>query len=476
VPEDPRRSAARRRLGEGLLTSAELVPSDASSLWRGEHRPLTFGIVSLITLVAFEAIGTATAMPVVATDLGVLGGYTWAFNAYVVASLLALVVGGLWSDATGPRGPLIAGVASLSVGAVIAGAAFDLASLVVGRALQGVGGGLLIVAVYVLIARAYSVDARPKAFSVVAAAWVVPSLVGPVIAGWLSDSVTWRWVFWLVPFLVIAPALLLFPRIGAHQGGTPHASTRHRLVAGILATLGLLAIQDGVLRLSAPGAAEAVVGFLVLILAVRRLLPPGALALRRGLPTSVMMRGIIASAYFSAEVFVPLALIETRGLTTTQAGLILATAAAFWSAGSFTQSRLPGDRDRSSAVRLGAAIVCLALVTLPLSVATTLPPWIAAVSWAIGAFGMGLSIPSVSVQVMRLSPESDLGVNSAGIQIVDSVLSVVVIALLGVIHAVAVSSGGATAGTYVLLWLCAAAVAGVAIAVAGRMRPVTRAL
>jgi MFS family permease len=185
-----------------------------------------------------------------------------------------------------------------------------------------------------------------------------------------------------------------------------------------------------------------------------------------------MMRGIIASAYFSAEVFVPLALIQTRGITTTQAGLILATTAALWSVGSFVQGRLPGDQDRSTAVRWGAVLVALCLVTLPLSIATTLPPWIAAVSWAIGALGMGLSIPSVSVQVMRLSPPSDLGLNSAGIQIVDSVLSVVVISLLGVIHASAESSGGATVSTYVVLWLGCAVVAVVGIALAGRMRPV----
>jgi hypothetical protein len=72
---------------------------------------------------------------------------------------------------------------------------------------------------------------------------------------------------------------------------------------------------------------------------------------------------------------------------------------------------------------------------------------------------------------MRLSPEADLGVNSASIQIVDSVLSVVVIALLGLGHAVAVADGGATAMTYTLLWLGSACVAGAAILLAGRMRP-----
>ena len=424
-----------------------------------------------MTLLAFEGIATATAMPVVARDLDALAGYTWAFNAYLVASLFGMVAGGLWSDGVGPRGPLIAGVGAFCGGAILAGAAPHLLMLAVGRALQGVGGGVVIVSLYVLIARAYDVALRPKAFSVLAAAWVVPSLVGPVIAGWLADYVTWRAVFWLVPFFVIPPALLLFPRLGPYQGGTLHPSTRSRLVAGALATVGLLAIQDGVLRMSPAGAVEAGAGLAVLLVSVRHLLPDGALTLRRGLPASVMMRGILAAAFFSAEVFVPLALIETRGISTTAAGLTLACAAGLWSVGSYAQSRLPGDRDRSNAVRLGAGVVAVCLVTLPLSLLSSLPPWVAGASWAIGAFGMGLAIPSVSVQVMRLSPDADQGVNAAAIQIVDSVLVVVAISFIGLGHSAAVATGGATATTYTLLWLASAAIAVSAIVLAGRMRP-----
>jgi MFS family permease len=471
VPGDPRRPAARwrGRRREGLLTAADAAPP--TSLWRGEHRALSIGIVALITLVAFEAIGTATAMPVVAREINALGGYTWAFNAFIAASLLAMVVGGLWSDGTGPRAPLVTGAVAFGAGAVVAGAAGGLSTLVAGRVLQGAGSGLTIVAVYVLIARAYAVDLRPKAFSVIAAAWIVPSLIGPVVAGWLADSVSWRAVFWLVPLLLVPPGVLLLPRLSGYQGGVPQPTARPRLVAGTVATLALLAVQDGVLRLSAAGVAEAVLGAVALVASIRALLPPGALAFHRGLPASVMMRGLVASAYFSAEVFVPLALIETRGVSTTAAGLILATSAALWSAGSYVQSRLPGDRDRSAAVRTGATIVTVSLVTLPLSLVPALPPWIAAVSWAVGAFGMGLAVPSVSVQVMRLSAEAELGVNSAAIQIVDSAMSAVVVSVLGIGYAVAVASGGASAATFTLLWLGAALVSVAAILLAGRMRP-----
>jgi MFS family permease len=427
--------------------------------------------VAIVTLLAFEGIATATAMPVVARDLDLLSGYTWAFSAYLVASLFAMVVGGLWSDATGPRAPLIAGVTAFSVGAIVAGLASGLPMLIVGRAVQGLGGGAVIVGIYVLIARAYDVDLRPKAFSVLAAAWVLPALIGPLIAGWLADSVSWRAVFLLVPLFVIPPALLLFPRLSHFDGGIVHESGRRRLVAAGLATVGLLALQDGVLRLSSLGAAESLAGFVVLLVSARHLLPPGALRFARGLPASVMMRGLLAAAYFSAEVFVPLALVETRGVSTTVAGMTLAASAALWSAGSLVQGRLPGDEDRSAAVRVGAAIVTLCLVTLPIVVLTSLPPWVAAISWAVGAFGMGLALPSVSVQVMRLSPDSDQGVNGAAIQIVDSVMVVVAISLLSLGHAYAVAAGGATPATYTALWLGSAAIAVTAIVLAGRMRP-----
>jgi MFS family permease len=435
---------------------------------------LTIGIVALVTLFAFEGMATATVMPVVARELDAMGGYTWAFNAFIVASLFSMVAGGLWADASGPRDPLIASAVTFAAGATIAGLASGLLTLVIGRAVQGLGGGALIVGLYVLIARAYSVELRPKAFSVLSAAWIVPSLVGPFVAGWLADNVTWRAVFLLVPIFVIPPAVLLFPRIRGMHEGVPHPAAGARLVAAVVAMIGLFAVQDGVLRLSYAGGLEALIGVTVLVAALRYLMPRGALRMARGLPASVMMRGFLSAAFFSAEVFIPLALVESRGVSTTQAGLTLATSAVFWSLGSYVQSRLPGDQDRSTAVRAGGAIITIALLTLPLSVLTTLPPAIAAVSWAIGAFGMGLSVPSVAVQVMRLSPQADQGVNSAAIQVFDSVMVALSTAVLGFGLAIAVAGGGATATTYAGLWLGSAVLGVVAVALAGRMRPTER--
>ena len=185
-----------------------------------------------------------------------------------------------------------------------------------------------------------------------------------------------------------------------------------------------------------------------------------------------MMRGIIASAFFAAEVFVPLALVEVRQVSYTVAGLSIAVSAVFWAVGSYVQSRLPGDVDRAPIVRIGALIVTVSLATLPLVVLTTLPVWIASVSWGIGAFGMGLCLPSVSLQTMRLSPDADQGINSSTLQMVDSVLVVVVTAILGFFYASAVGAHGATSQTYAILWALTAVVAFLGALIAPRMSPV----
>ena len=427
-----------------------------------------------MTLAAFESIAAATAMPVVARELDALSGYTWAFNAYIVASLLAMVIAGLRCDATGPRGPIIAGIAAFAVGSVVAGAAPSMLILIAGRAGQGIGSGAVIVGLYVLIARAYPESLRPKVFSALAAAWVLPSLVGPLVAGWLADSVSWRLVFWIVPILVISPLLLLLPRLAAYQGGSPNPRARQRVTAGIAGTVGLLAMQDGLVRVSFLGGLEAAIGFILILGAGRVLLPSGSLTFARGLPATVMMRGIIAAGYFSSEVFLPLALVELKGVSVTYAGLTLAVGAASWAVGSFAQSRLSGSTDRSVAVRFGALVVAVSILCLPLVLIPAVPAWAAAGFWALGAMGMGLSIPSISVQTMRLSPEADQGLNSSALQIVDSVLVVIGTALIGTVYAHAVEGAGVTAATYSTMWVAGAVVVFIAVLLAPRMKPVAR--
>lgn len=438
---------------------------------------MTIGVVAAITLFAFEGIAVSTVMPAVAIEFDGLGTYAWAFSAYVASSLVGMVIAGSWCDRDGPRRTMWAGLWIFAFGAVAAGLAPGMSLLIVARGVQGLGGGALIVAAYVLIARAYPEDLRPKAFSLMAASWVVPALVGPLIAGWLTDTLTWRLAFLLVPLVLVLPALMLRAVLRAHDGGTGEPGPRGRIPMAFVTAVGLTMamvafVRPAGLPLWVDGIAL-VIGLVLVVAGVRSLLPAGTLRLQRGLPTTVVMRGILAGAFFGAEAFIPLALVEQRGLSITVAGLALSVSALGWWIGSYAQSRIPESTDRATTVRAGALIVTVGLVSLPLCLVPALPPMVCVVSYFVASVGMGLCFPSIAVQTLRLSPVDEQGVNSAALQISDAILSSLALGVLGAVHSAAVGQGGATAGTYDAMWWGAAAVALAAAVIAARMKPVS---
>ena len=431
-----------------------------------------------MTLVAFEGISVATIMPAAAGDLDGLGAYAWAFNTYIVTSLVGMVVAGTWCDRVGPRIPMVLGVGLFALGAAVAAVAPVMAVLVVGRGLQGLGGGAGIVAVYVLIARGFAEAIRPRAFSLLSAAWVVPSLVGPFIAGWLTDVVSWRAVFALVPLVVVLPAVVLLPVLGRYDGGDPDGGRPGRTRAALVVAAGLLLAQTGLGRAGTgdavtaiTGVGLAVLGLALAVVAARGLLPAGTLRLRRGLPTTVLLRGVLSAGFFAGEVFVPLSLVTLREVSTTASGLVLTTGAIGWVCGSAVQARLPASLDRGRVVRVGALVSAVGVAVLPLALVPALPAWLAAVGWAIGTVGMGLSFPSISVQTLALSAPQEQGVNSSSLQMVDAMCSALAIAAAGAVQSAAVAAGGATRATYTAIWLGGALVLVAGAVLAGRMTP-----
>jgi MFS family permease len=423
-----------------------------------------------MTMFAFEGIGVATAMPVVARALDGLGSYAWAFNGYVVASLVAMVAAGEWCDRSGPRPPLLLGVTLFGLGAVVAGLAWAMPVLVAGRLVQGLGGGMAIVAVYVVIGRQYPDDLRPKAFALLAAAWVLPAIVGPFIAGLLTDHISWRAVFLLVPVLVIPPMLVMAPRLGRLGASLGESKPRPgRLRIAVVAAAGLAMLQEAGSRRGVVGLALAVVGVALVVPALNRLLPPGALRFARGLPTVVMMRGVLAGTFFAGEAFVPLALQTVRGVPTVLAGLVLTVGAVGWAVGSQAQGRLYGRVPRSALVQAGAALTAVCMLTVPLAMVPSVPWWTAGISWFIGACGMGLCFGAIATLTLELSEPQDQGTNSAALQVCDSVGSVVLIGAAGAIYAAAVAAGSVTGRTFAEIWLLLGVIAAIGAVLATRI-------
>lgn len=453
--------------------AAQDLSAGPGSIFGAEYRVLTLGVISVMTIVAFEAMGVITAMPTAARELDGLSWYAWGSTAVTAAGLYAMAAAGGWADRRGPVPPLTAGLGAFVVGTLVCGFATSMPILLLGRAFQGLGFGAAIVALYVVIGRAYPEHLRPRVFTALSGAWVVPGIVGPLIAGLITDAFGWRWVFFGVLLLLVPVGAVLIPRLRAmHVEPDPDAAPppgRKRLA--LLAAVGVVLLQVSGQRLDVWSLFIAPVALILMAYAVPRLLPDGTLRARRGLPTVVLIRGVFAGSFFAVEWFVPLMLVSERGLSSVFAGASLSGAAVGWFLGSWLQGRPTLTVSRERLVVMGAAFTTAGLALSSFAALPVVPWQLIAVTWAIGSFGMGILYGSLGVLVLQLSPPDEQGVNSAALQISDSLGVIVATGIGGVIFATSHARAGQDAGVYLTIFLVMTAIAVVGTALAPRVVP-----
>ncbi|MFB7448608.1 MFS transporter [Streptomyces sp. NPDC056194] len=451
-----------------------------------DHRALSIGMVSVVLLIAFEATAVGTAMPVAARELHGIALYAFAFSAYFTTSLFGMVLAGQWSDRSGPLAPLTAGISAFAAGLLLSGTAGAMWMFILGRAVQGLGGGLVIVALYVVVGRAYAEHLRPAIMAAFAASWVVPSIVGPLASGTITEHLGWRWVFIGIPALVVFPLALALPAIRRTASGPADPETpvapwdRRRIVLALGISAGAALLQYAGEELRPLALLPAAAGCALLVPAVRGLLPHGTWRAARGLPAVILLRGIAAGTFIAAESFIPLMLVSERGLSPTLAGFSLALGGLTWALGSWIQSQTWTEPYRERLVVLGMALIALAIAGAPSVLIESVPAWVVAVVWAFGCFGMGAVISSTSVILMKLSAPEEVGANSAALQISDGLSNVLLLAAGGaafaalgggaVGHAMdAGASTGSHPAAFAAVFLPVAAVAAVGVWVATRL-------
>ncbi len=447
----------------------DVAPGRPGRIFDGPWRALTVGILAVVSLLAFEAMAVATAMPVAVRELDGLPFYAWGFSAFFIASLVGMVVSGEVSDRRGPVLPFVVSLVLFVIGLVVAGLATSMVMFVAGRALQGVGAGLNIVALYVVVGRLYPDSLRPRLFSVMASAWVIPAIVGPSVAGVVADELSWRWVFLAVPPLVLPAVALMLPRLHGLGAAPGVEAVRSRTLPALAVAGGVASLQYAGQRLDALSWALAPIGVSLLVVGLPRLMPAGIIRARRGLPTAVLMRGVLAGAFFGAETFVPLMLVEERSLATALAGLTLTAGAVSWSVGSWIQGRPGVTTPRHVLVQRGTALVALGVGGVSLGLWSALPPAVAGVGWAIGGLGMGLAMSSTSVVVLALSPVAEQGLNSAALQLSDALGTILFVGVGGALFAGLHNENGSNTAAFLTIYLVMATVAAVGVTFAGRI-------
>lgn len=458
-PHDP--STPNPGVGEAAVSAAATPRADSApasvraddsaqrptSVLSPEYRWISIGMCVLILLAAFESLAVTTVMPLIATELDGLSLYALAFAGPLAVSVVGMVLAGNWADRRGPKAPLYASVALFAIGLILAGTATSMEVLVAGRLIHGLGGGGLTVALYVIVARVYPHALQPRIFAGFSAAWVVPSLVGPFVAGVVADVASWHWVFLGVVALVIPALAMVVPALRGmiHEADADAPVAPWNIARILWAVLAAAAVL--VLNLSAEAAGWVlwtlpVLAVVVLAIALRPLLPVGALRAATGLPATVLVRGLIAGAFFGAQVYVPLILTERYELTASLAGLALTLGGLAWAVTAQIQGRYAERLSHARCLSIGLTLLGASLAITLTAVALALPALVLIVAWGFAGAGMGIMYPRTSVMTLQSSSEADQGFNSSAIAISDGIGAAIAIALAGIVFVLLSPFGG----------------------------------
>lgn len=443
-------------------------------LWSSGRRGLTVGLVLTITLVAFEALAVSTVMPIVADELRGIELYGWVFTAFMLGSLIGIVLVGGLIDRRGLGAPFAAGVGLFAIGLIVGGLAPSMPILIAARFLQGLGAGTVPPIAYVAIGRSLPESLRPQMFATLSTAWVLPGVIGPALAGIVGETVGWRWVFLGLLPLILVSSSIAFPaisRIGPDPTDAENAATlRERAPLAIVVAVGtgllLAGLTSGETALLIGLGA---VGVVLAVFALRRLTPNGTLTAARGLPTAVLMRGVITFAFFAVDAYVALALVEWRGLSAAQAGIALTAATISWTAGSWTQARLSSRYSPERFVRAGLLVLVAGLASFIVILHPDVSPWLSIPTLALAGYAMGLAYSPLALIVLRDAPTAEQGRASSAISLTDSLGTALGTGITGALVAASVRQSGDPALGLAAGFAIAVAVTVLGVAIVGRL-------
>ncbi|WP_225221194.1 MFS transporter [Bacillus norwichensis] len=418
--------------------------SSTQSIFGQRYLALTVGIILASMTIGFEGLAVTTVAPVIAGDLQGIHLFGWIFSAYLLAQIVGTLVIGRQIDRKGPALLFTMAILIFAIGLILAALASNMYVLIGSRALQGFGAGAMYTCIYTAISLSYPDELRAKILGALGTAYVLPSMLGPYVAGVIAQQFSWRFVFWgVLPFLLLA-VLLSMPVFRKLK----MPSVQEEKETGVIGLSVLLAIGTGIF-LSGLGMLPKLLGIVLLLIGLslmtqplRRLLPKGTLTFRSGLSSLVASRGLFFAAYVSTQNFLVLALTDTKGLTSDRAGLIVASAAISWCIVAMLQARWDeADQGRGRHKRI---IFGIFLIIIGIAIMVWIPAIniiLAVLGEIIIGIGIGLAHTVSGTVAFALAKEGEAGQVSGNLQFADSFTPGVAVGIGGAIIAMSQTAG-----------------------------------
>ena len=418
------------------------------------------GAMLCVLLAALDQTVVIPALPAIANDLGAYKQLSWIVAAYLITSTISTPVYGKLSDIYGRRRLLLTCIALFIVTSVLCGLARSLDQLIWCRALQGLGGGGLMALTQAAIADVMSPRERGRYQGYISAVWALSSVGGPLVGGFMAESLSWRWIFWLnLPVGAVAMwacnnglRRLPLPKLR----GKPRLDIIGALLLGSALSVLLLAIGWG--GNTYPWASWEIIGLMALgvvlllllvgqeMCAADPLLPPRVFA-SSSYNASIVISTSTSMLMFMCLFSIPLYFQLARGTTATQSGLYLAPFMLASAAGNIVGSRwgrrLGGMR---AELRVASALCCAGLVLLACLPPDT-PKWAFIVAMLIAGPGVGGCLIGSMMGTQNALPAGDIGSGTSALLVLRSVGGAAGSSLAGAILATGLASVQHGAGT-----------------------------
>ena len=425
--------------------TAETAESATPTLVMTSRRrwAVTIGVMTGMFLAALEATVVGTAMPTVIASLGGLNRYSWVFSAYLITSTVTVPVWGKLSDLYGRRLLYQIGIAVFLIGSVLSGVSTSMDQLIIFRAIQGLGAGALVPLAMTIIGDIFTITERTKMQAYFGGVWGFSSVIGPFAGGFITDQLSWRWVFFInIPVGLAAAFIIGIALKEPKRTERPAIDYAGAIVLMAAITFLMLALVEGgtsFATLLAPRNLLLLSGS-VLLAAIfvwiekRAADPiiPFRLFRNRTVSVSVIAGFLGGVAMFGAISFVPLFAQGALGSTATEAGSLLTPLMLSWVGMSIVGGRLllrVGYRPTTVA---GFILLTVGFIFLSLYGRETARFWLYLDLVLIGA-GLGLTMLTLLIAIQQSVSRAQLGIATSLNQFSRSIGGAVGVAIMGTV-------------------------------------------
>jgi EmrB/QacA subfamily drug resistance transporter len=407
------------------------------------HTMLLVGALMLGTfLAALDSTVVGTAMPTIVGKLGGVSLFSWVIAAYLLTSTTTVPVYGKLSDLYGRKPVLLVGIGLFLFGSVLCGLSQSMVQLIVFRAVQGLGAGAVLPITITIVGDLFTIEQRARLQGAFSSVWGVSSIAGPALGALITESVGWRWVFYINLPVGLLCALLIATMLNENV-----VRRRHEIdyIGAATLTGGLTALLLGLLQggeawawLSGQSLSIFALALLLLAWFVRQ----ETRAAEPILPLSLFRNRIIAVAsiagmlsggvMFGVTSFVPLFAQGVRGGTARDAGLVLIPMSLGWTVGSVITGRVIVRRGYRPAILVGG---CCLLVGGVLLLAVTRDSHLALLLTLLTliGLGMGFSNSAFIISLQNAVSWSQRGVATATNQFSRTIGGSVGVAVMGAV-------------------------------------------